>query len=479
MKTLFVTSEAAPFAKSGGLGDVAGSLPEALNAPGSACRVVMPLYGSIADQWREQMTHVDTFYVTLGWRKIYCGVYTLKHKSTVFYFLDNEFYFKRDGLYGHFDDGERFAFFSRAAAELLWHIDWRPDVVHCNDWQTALIPIYLHEMAREDDSLRDVKTLFTIHNIEYQGRYSRPLLGDLFGLHDYWFDSGMLDFDGDLNLMKGAMLTADAVSTVSQTYAQELGYPYFAYGLDGVVNFVRDRFSGIVNGIDVDSYNPATDPEIAANYTKDDISGKAKCKEALQKELGLDVDPNVPIIACVGRLVGHKGMDLVLARIDAMMDLGVQFVILGTGEHGYEQFFRHAEQRYPGKVSACIRFSEALAHRIYAGADIFLMPSQKEPCGLSQMIAMRYGTIPVVRETGGLKDTVAPYNEFDGSGAGFSFTNYNADDMVHVIWLATRLYREDPEAWQAMMKRDLAADFSWTKSASEYRKLYRHITGKK
>ena len=479
MKVLFITSEAAPFAKSGGLGDVAGSLPEALNMPGCSCRVVMPLYGSIKEEWRKQMTYEKNFYVTLGWRKVYCGIFTLKYRNTVFYFLDNEYYFKRESLYGHFDDGERFAFFSRAAAELLWQIGWRPDILHCNDWQTALVPIYLHDMMGMDGSLADIKTLFTIHNIEYQGRYGRELLTDLFGLNEGWYTSGRLEYDHDILLMKGAMLTADAVSTVSPTYAEELRYPYYAYGLDGVVNVIRDRFTGILNGIDMESYDPETDAAIAKNYTAKDISGKAVCKAELQQSLGLAVEPDTPIVACVGRLVAHKGMDLVLARMDAIMSLGVQFVILGTGEQGYEQFFSSAAQRYPGRIASCITFSESLARRIYSGADIFLMPSQKEPCGLSQMIAMRYGTIPVVRETGGLKDTVEPYNEFEGTGAGFTFANYNADEMVHVLWLATQLYRDNRPEWEKMMLRDLGRDFSWTKSALEYRKLYRDITGKR
>lgn len=479
MKTLFVTSECAPFAKSGGLGDVAGALPEALQAPGNSCRVVLPLYGTISDHWREQMTYEKNYYVTLGWRKIYCGVFTMKYRSTTYYFLDNEQYFKRDRLYGHFDDGERFAFFSRAAAELLWNIDWRPDVIHCNDWQSALVPLYLHDMMGVDESLRDIKTLYTIHNIEYQGRYGHELLGELFGLNEGWYSSGKLEFERDISLMKGAMLTSDAVNTVSPTYAQELHYPYYAYGLDGVVNVLGDKFSGILNGIDTVSYDPSTDKSIIENFSADDISGKAKCKADLQQSLGLSVEPDTPIVACVTRLAAHKGMDLVLARMDALMSLGVQFVVLGTGEHGYEQFFRQAAQRYPGRIAACITFSEDLARRIYAGSDIFLMPSQKEPCGLSQMIAMRYGTIPIVRETGGLKDTVEPYNEFEHTGLGFTFANYNADEMIHVLWLATRLYRADPDEWEAMKLRGMKQDFSWSRSAQDYRKLYQRITGKR
>ncbi len=475
MKVLYVTSEAAPFAKSGGLGDVAGSLPEALNSRGAATRVIMPLYACIGDEWRSQMTFIEHFYVTLGWRKQYCGIFMLKKGKTVYYFVDNEYYFKRERLYGHFDDGERFAFFSRAVAEAVARLEWRPDVLSCNDWQTALVPIYMRDMYSYTE-LGAIKTVFTIHNIEYQGRYSRAILGDVLGLPEGWYNDGTLEYREDISLMKGAMLTADYVTTVSPTYAEELKYPYFAYGLDGVVRSISGKFRGILNGIDTEYYDPATDADIVANYSADDMAGKAACKAELQRMLGLAIEPDTPLVACVGRLVAHKGMDLVLARMDALMSLGVQFVVLGTGEHGYEQFFRVAQQRYGGRVAACITFSEQLAHKIYAGADMFLMPSQKEPCGLSQMIAMRYGTIPVVRETGGLKDSVPPYGA--EGGRGFTFANYNADEMVNAVWRGAELYRSSREDWNKLVKWDMDANFGWSESALEYRRLYASLTGK-
>ncbi len=477
MKVLYVTSEAAPFAKTGGLADVAGSLPDALNARGVSTRVILPLYECIGEEWRREMTFLENFDVTLGWRRQYCGVFQLKRGKTVFYFVDNEYYFKRERLYGHFDDGERFAFFSRAVAELVSRLDWRPDVLSCNDWQTALVPVYMKELYGSSPEFSSIKTVFTIHNIEYQGRYSKDILGDVFGLPSHWFTDGTLEYRDDVSLMKGALLTADYVTTVSPTYAEELKYPYFAYGMDGVIRSISDHFCGILNGIDTVGYDPETDSMIAANYTAADPAGKAKCKADLQRMLGLSEEPNTPIVACVGRLVAHKGMDLVLARMDAMMGLGVQFIILGTGEHGYEQFFRAAQQRYPGRISACITFSEQLAHKIYAGADLFLMPSQKEPCGLSQMIAMRYGTVPVVRETGGLKDSVPP-NGVPG-GRGFTFANYNADEMTDAIYRATRLYWDSREDWDNLVKYDMEGDYGWPASALEYRRLYGLVTGKR
>ncbi len=394
MRVLYVTSEAYPFCKTGGLADVAGSLPPALAAEGIETAVILPLYDKIGPQWREKMTFRRYIYVDLGWRHEYCGLFSLHDRGVTWYFVDNEKYFRRGRLYGEFDDGERFAFFSKAVVDLLPSLDWMPDILHCNDWQTALVPIYLKDAATRWWEIRHIRTVFTIHNIEYQGRYGSDSVDQLFGLDRGWYDDGTLRMDGDVNLMKGAMLMADAVTTVSPTYAAQLHDPAYAEGLESVVDAIGWKMHGVVNGIDTVTYDPASDPALPAHYTAADPAGKAVCKASLQAALGLAQEPDTPLIAMVTRLVGHKGLDLVQQAMDGIMATGCQFVVLGTGDRGYEDFFRWKAGQYPGRVSAQILYAEDLSRRVYAAADLFLMPSRSEPCGLSQMIAMRYGAVP-------------------------------------------------------------------------------------
>lgn len=474
MKILFAASEAAPFVKTGGLADVAGSLPGALADAGAEVSVILPLYGSIGSHWRSQMTFLKYFYVNLSWRSIYCGLFRLKRDNVTYYFVDNEHYFKRGEPYGYYDDGERFGYFCRAVVESIPHLDARPEIIHCNDWQTALIPIYLKEEADRFSWPAAIKTVFTIHNIEYQGRYGRETLGDLFGLPSHWLADGSLEYYGDVCLLKGAILTADFVTTVSPTYAKELRNSFYGKGMEGVIQDCCHKMRGILNGIDTKTYDPSADPGISANYSVGDLSGKAKNKRALQHSLGLRPNPETPIIACISRLVSHKGFDLVTSALPAMMDMDVQFVLLGRGDFAYEQAFLNAERQYPDRLSAKIMYSPGLSMNIYAGADLFLMPSKSEPCGLSQMIAMRYGAVPVVRETGGLFDTVVPYNEITGAGNGFTFSYYSADDMLHVLRMAVSCYHKK-DVWHTLMKRGMTADFSWNKSAAEYLDLYRQL----
>ena len=477
MNLLFAASEVAPFIKTGGLADVAGSLPPALAGSGHDVRVILPLYEGIGQEWRNQMTFQKYFYVRLAWRSVYCGIFSLERDGVTYYFVDNEQYFKRGGLYGHYDDAERFAFFSRAVVEAPDQLGWHPDVIHCNDWQTALVPIYLLEERHQRPMLYNTKSVFTIHNIEYQGRYGQDLVDDLFGLDRTYLHEHMLAYHHDLNLMKGAIYAADYVTTVSPTYAEELKYPFYAHGLEGVISDNSHKLRGILNGIDTAAYNPASDHVIRASFTPDDLRGKAACKAALQQQLGLWESPDIPVVACVSRLVGHKGFELITSGFHRMMECNIQFVLLGTGEWGYEQFFRDMQNQYPGRVSANIMYSGSLSSAIYAGADLYLMPSISEPCGLSQMIAMRYGTIPVVRETGGLRDSVFPYNKFTGEGRGFTFAHINTDDMIHVLRQAVDLYTFEKKAWTAMMVRDMETDFSWSRSAESYLEVYSWITG--
>ena len=477
MKLLYVTSEAYPFCKTGGLADVAGSLPPALAAEGVETAVILPLYDKIGPQWREKMTFRRYIYVDLGWRHEYCGLFSLYDRGVTWYFVDNEKYFRRGRLYGEFDDGERFAFFSKAVVDLLPSLDWMPDILHCNDWQTALVPIYLKDAATRWWEIRHIRTVFTIHNIEYQGRYGSDSVDQLFGLDRGWYDDGTLRMDGDVNLMKGAMLMADAVTTVSPTYAAQLHDPAYAEGLESVVDAIGWKMHGVVNGIDTVTYDPASDPALPAHYTAADPAGKAVCKASLQAALGLAQEPDTPLIAMVTRLVGHKGLDLVQQAMDGIMAAGCQFVVLGTGDGQYEDFFRWKAGQYPGRLSAQILYAEDLSRRIYAAADLFLMPSRSEPCGLSQMIAMRYGTVPVVRETGGLKDTVTPYNKFEGTGRGFTFSDINAHDMVWVLREAVDLYFNNKKAWRGIQKEDMTADFSWNSSARQYLEIYQRILG--
>ena len=477
MKVLYAASEAVPFCKTGGLADVAGSLPPALAAQGVETAVILPLYRLVKERFADQLTFLCYDYVDLAWRHAYCGLFSLKKDGVTWYFLDNEQYFGRPELYGCADDGERFGFFSRAVVKMLDHLDFWPDVIHCNDWQTALIPIYLKDDGVREERYRSVRTVLTIHNIEYQGRYDPYCLGDLFGLDRGWVDDGTLLLDGDLNLLKGAILTADAVNAVSPTYAQELKNPYFAHRMEGILTQCGYKLSGVLNGIDMKLYDPAADPRIAANYTAEDVSGKDADKAALQKALGLRPEPETPIIAMVSRLVTHKGLDLIREVMGDIMELPVQFVLLGSGDAAYEDFFRHAAERWPERMSIRLGYDEALSMAIYAGADLFLMPSRSEPCGLSQMIAMRYGTVPIVRETGGLKDTVQPYEAWRDAGTGFTFANYSSADMLHVIREAVYLYKDYPDAFARLRRRAMERDFSWNRSAGDYLKIYAAVTG--
>ena len=477
MRILYAASEARPFAASGGLADVAGSLPKALCAAGEEACVVMPYYvNSFKPEQKEKMNYITNFTVPVGWRSQYCGLFSQQVDGVTYFFIDNEFYFKRDnGLYGYYDDGERFAFFCRAVTELLPLLPEKPDVVHCNDWQTALVPIYIRDEAVREEFYKSVRTVITVHNIEYQGRYGRETVEDLFGLDAGWFTGGTLAFDGDVNLLKGAIVTADAVTAVSPTYAQELKYAYFAHGLESVMQMVEGKLHGVLNGIDMERYDPASDPNLTANYSLRRMAGKAKDKAALQRMMGLAERKDTSVVAMVSRLVSHKGLDLVCETLDYFMEKDMQLVVLGKGDGKYESFFSWAQAKYPGRVAVHLGYSESLAMQIYAGADLFLMPSKSEPCGLSQMIAMRYGAVPIVRETGGLKDTVHAYEAWNGAGNGFSFTNYNAGDMCYVIGEAVDLYHQKPEAYKALRKRGMAEDFSWARSAKKYREIYDSI----
>lgn len=471
MNILFASGEAAPFCKTGGLGDVAGSLPQALAQNGDSVAVILPLYGQIKDEWRKQMIFLGSTYVDLSWRHEYCGLFSLTYQGVTWYFVDNEHYFKRERIYGEADDGERFAFFCRAVVDLLPQLADMPDVIHCNDWQTALIPVYLKDTACRNSALQSIKTVYTIHNIEYQGWLDEYAVGDLLGLDRGWYDDGTIEMNGGVNLMKAALMTADQVTTVSPTYARQLHHSFYAHGMESVIGRIDGKLSGILNGLDIVGYDPAHDKAVPANYTSDDLRGKAACKAALQKELGLAVEKDTPILAIVSRLVSHKGLDLVCEVFDRMMESGVQFVVLGTGDGQYEDFFRHQAQRYPGRVAACLTYSESLSRRVYSGSDLLLMPSKSEPCGLSQMIAMRYGTVPIVRQTGGLNDSVHSC-QLGQEGNGFVFADYNAFDMLHVVCEAVSLYRDDKKGFAAVQHRGMTDDFSWTKSAKAYRAVY-------
>ena len=475
MNILYVTSEAVPFCKTGGLADVAGSLPPSLAANGDRVSVILPLYETVKDKWGDRLHFEKWTFVRLAWRSVYCGLFSVEREGVTWYFIDNESYFRRSDLYGYYDDGERFAFFSRAVTELLRSLPEKPDVVHCNDWQSALVPVYIRDEAVRDDFYRSIRTVITVHNIEYQGRFGRETVEDLFGLDRGWFDGGTIAFDGDVNLLKGAIVTADAVTAVSPTYAQELKCAYFAHGLENVMRMSEGKLHGVLNGIDMKRYDPAHDESLAAPYSADDLAGKRQDKAALQKLLGLQERPDTPILAMVTRLVSHKGLDLVCETLDTIMEKDVQLVVLGKGEAKYETFFEYAKQRYGGRMAVHLGYSEQLAMQIYAGADLFLMPSKSEPCGLSQMIAMRYGTVPIVRETGGLKDTVRAYEAWNSAGNGFTFANYNAGDMCHVVCQAIDLYHNNRDVYALLQKRGMTADFSWKRSAQAYNDIYRSI----
>ncbi len=475
MKILFAASEAVPFAKTGGLADVAGSLPQALVEAGNEVAVILPLYQRVADHWKEQMSFVCNIEVPLGWRRVYCGLFRLDKDGVIWYFVDNEYYFKRQALYGHYDDGERFGFFSRAIISLLPAMEFMPEIIHCNDWQTALVPIYLKDECVRWPEVRGIKTVFTVHNIEYQGRYGKETLEDLFGLAPGWFTDGTIAMDGDVNLLKGALMTCDAITAVSPTYAQELRHAFFAHGMESVMQLNAGKLHGVLNGIDMVRYDPSKDTGLTANYSAANMAGKAKNKEKLQQEMHLAVDPDIPVIGIVSRLVSHKGLDLICRVFDQIMDLNCQFVVLGSGDANYEQFFEEKLAQYKGRMGLYRGYNESLAMTIYAGADLLLMPSKSEPCGLAQMIAMRYGTVPIVRETGGLKDTVHPYESWCGAGNGFTFADYNSGDMLYVIRQAVDLYYNNPTAFAKLRKAGMTEDFSWKRSAETYNAIYRSI----
>lgn len=475
MQIVFASAECAPFVKTGGLGDVAGSLPAALVRAGAEVIVMVPKYATIKDEYKAQMEHFADFYVSLGWRNEYCGLEKLEHDGVTYMFVDNERYFARDYPYGFFDDGERFAFFSKAITESLQHLPegFECDILHCNDWQTALAPVFLREFYQGLPLYDRVKTVFSIHNVAFQGQFSDTVMEDILGVAHIPAAATQLRCDAcSINYMLGALHYADAITTVSPTYASEIQTPEFGEGLDGVLRERSYALQGILNGIDVAAFDPATDKRIAANYTVDDRSGKAVCKAKLQEELGLEVRDDRPLMVMVTRLTRQKGMDLVMYALDRILSGGVQVAVLGTGDRDYEDGLRYFQDKYPGTMAARIEFDPALSQRMYAAADMFLMPSKFEPCGLSQIIAMRYGTLPIVRETGGLKDTVQPYNEFTGEGTGFSFTNFNGDEMGDAVFRAARLFWDNREAWNQLVTQAMSQDFSWTRSADKYLDLY-------
>ena len=475
MQIVFASAECAPFVKTGGLGDVAGSLPAALVRAGAEVIVMVPKYATIKDEYKSQMEHFSDFYVSLGWRNEYCGLEKLEHDGVTYMFIDNERYFARDYPYGFFDDGERFAFFSKAITESLQHLPagFECDILHCNDWQTALAPVFLREFYQGLPLYDRVKTVFSIHNVAFQGQFSDTVMEDILGVAHIPAAASQLRCDAcSINYMLGALRYADAITTVSPTYANEIQTPEFGEGLDGVLRERSYALQGILNGIDVAGFDPATDKRIAANYTVEDRSGKAVCKAKLQEELGLEVRDDRPLMVMVTRLTRQKGMDLVMYALDRILAGGVQVAVLGTGDRDYEDGLRYFQDKYPGTMAARIEFDPALSQRMYAAADMFLMPSKFEPCGLSQIIAMRYGTLPIVRETGGLKDTVIPYNEFTGEGTGFSFSNFNGDEMGDAVFRAARLFWDNREAWNQLVTQAMSQDFSWTRSADKYLDLY-------
>ena len=475
MQIVFASAECAPFVKTGGLGDVAGSLPAALVRAGAEVIVMVPKYATIKDEYKAQMEHFSDFYVSLGWRNEYCGLEKLEHDGVTYMFIDNERYFARDYPYGFFDDGERFAFFSKAITESLQHLPagFECDILHCNDWQTALAPVFLREFYQGLPLYDRVKTVFSIHNVAFQGQFSDTVMEDILGVAHIPAAASQLRCDAcSVNYMLGALRYADAITTVSPTYANEIQTPEFGEGLDGVLRERSYALQGILNGIDVAGFDPATDKRIAANYTVNDRSGKAVCKAKLQEELGLEVRDDRPLMVMVTRLTRQKGMDLVMYALDRILAGGVQVAVLGTGDRDYEDGLRYFQDKYPGTMAARIEFDPALSQRMYAAADMFLMPSKFEPCGLSQIIAMRYGTLPIVRETGGLKDTVQPYNEFTGEGTGFSFTNFNGDEMGDAVFRAARLFWDNRDAWNQLVTQAMSQDFSWTRSADKYLDLY-------
>ncbi|MEK4348933.1 glycogen synthase GlgA [Paenibacillus sp. FSL P4-0184] len=473
MKVLFAAAEAHPFIKTGGLADVIGALPKALKGAGVDVRVILPKYRGIPEKFTSKMEHLTEVYVPIGWRNQYCGIEHMVYDGIPVYFIDNEYYFGRDGIYGYMDDGERFAFYNRAVLECLPAIDFQPDVLHCHDWHAAVIPMLLQGHYRHNPFYSEMRSVFTIHNLLYQGVFPYEVLGELLGLDSSYF--GGVEYYGNVNFLKGGIVYSDRVTTVSPTYSEEIRTPYYGYGLDGLLNARADVLSGIVNGIDTKSYNPATDTSLVTRY-RSNLAKKTENKLALQEELGLPVDANIPMVAMVTRLVDSKGLDLLTRVLDELLHKDdIQFVLLGTGDESYERWFKEAAWRYPAKLSSQILFNDALSRKIYAASDIFLMPSKFEPCGISQLLALRYGSIPVVRETGGLNDTVQAYNEESGEGNGFTFSNYNAHDMMFTLRRAISLYKQ-PEHWKKITKNAFAGDYSWNVSAQQYIDIYNEIT---
>ena len=472
MKVLYVASEALPFMASGGLGDVAGSLPQALRKRLVGCRVVMPLYDTIKQELKDKMTFVTNISVPVAWRRQYCGIFQAKHEGVIYYFIDNQYYFKRDTIYGHYDDAERFTFFARAVLEILPVVDFKPDIIHCNDWQSALTPVFYTTLYSKDPWYQGIKTVFTIHNIQYQGTYGMELVGDVIGLNPA--DTSVVEYDGDVNFMKGAIECADKVTTVSPSYAGEILDPWYSHGLDTILRERQWKLQGILNGIDVGNYDPETDKAIAKNYTVENVkAGKAENKKDLQRTMGLPEKPDTPIIGLVSRLVSHKGLDLIKGILDELLyTTDVQIAVLGSGDWQYENFFKEMQAKYPDKLAVTVGFIPALSRKVYAGADLFLMPSKSEPCGLSQMIALRYGTVPIVRETGGLRDSIT--DSGDGQGNGFTFKTYNAHDMLGAIRRGLDAYW-NKDNWDVLVDRAMNCDLSWGKSANEYIKMYKEV----
>ncbi|MDD2955705.1 MAG: glycogen synthase GlgA [Oscillospiraceae bacterium] len=475
MKILYAASEVYPFAASGGLADVAGSLPKAIRKRMHACRVVMPLYGDIKPEMRAQMKYVTSFSVSVAWRTQYCGVFEMTYNGVVHYFLDNEYYFKRPGIYGFYDDGERFAFFSRAVLEMLRHIDFEPEIIHCNDWQTALVPVYLNLFYRGEKKFRDIKTVLTIHNIQYQGKYGLELVADVLGLPAG--ATPIVEYDGCVNYMKGGIDQCNMITTVSPTYAEEILDPWYAHGLDRILKVRQFKLCGILNGIDTEVYDPETDPALKYPYSAENIDTKGENKKALQEELGLPLDDGRMLVVMVTRLVSHKGLDLVKYICEDMLQKDIQLAVLGSGDYLYEEFFAEMQKKYPDRMSFVKGFIPVMARKFYAGGDVLLMPSKSEPCGLAQMVALRYGTIPVVRATGGLKDSVIDMGDESGEGNGFTFQSYNAHDMQGAVERALESYR-DKDGWRHIVAHGMQCDFSWKKSAAAYIAMYKKLLEK-
>ena len=474
MKVLFAASEAHPFIKTGGLGDVMGALPKSLINLDIDARVVIPKYKNIKDELKQKLQFIKWFTVSVGWRNQYCGVFQYDHDGVIYYFIDNEYYFNRDGLYGYFDDGERFAFFNRAVLELIKEIDWQPDLINCNDWQTGMIPVLLNLEYKKDLFYSKIRTIFSIHNLLFKGSFSPNILPELFG-YDYMpLANGSVELDGAVSFLKGGLNYCDQITTVSNTYAEEIKTPQYGEGLDGLLRCRSYYLMGIVNGIDYEEFNPQEDKFIFKNFDVETIEDKVKNKLALQKELGLPQKENTPMIGLISRLTHQKGCDLIVNIIDRLLQRDIQLVILGTGDYWYEETFKNLQYRYPDKVSANIKFDNTLAHKIYAATDMFLMPSLFEPCGLGQLIALRYASIPIVRETGGLKDTITPYNKYNGKGNGFGFKNFNSNELMQIVEYALTIYN-DEKAWNNIIRQAMNSDNSWEKSAMQYKLLYEGV----